>query len=423
MTTGHLTLAELPTQNWHAVPRIYVDNSDAAITNWATDYVLSVMTNGETVVYISTNELTIVSNNFYFSGDLILKNGQIWGLSEPMSNDNAATKLYVDIRNTNLENQIISATNALATINSNINSNFLKLSGGTLSGALSAPEINVSGKIKSAHTLSSDSSNVLTTKKYVDNSLANAIGDNYVSKSKSSSQKMVGPLEIDANVADNQTVIQKYTFPTRGITKATAEINSSDELSSRLVSATWESTAPKLGYGTLTLTAKASGSQGNRIKYSCRSKENIFPVGLGNKNKVSGQLAGGTSSTPIVRQLKWQETGLTFDTPITVNNKIKSAQTSSADSSDTITTKSYVDSVSSPISTENPDDFSFGEYGNGNGQFNYPVGVAVDSAGNIYVADKKNDRVQKFDRFGKFVSKLDNNGQFMLLILARMTAL
>jgi len=38
--------------------------------------------------------------------------------------------------------------------------------------------------------------------------------------------------------------------------------------------------------------------------------------------------------------------------------------------------------------------FSFGSYGDGNGQFNGPTGVAVDSAGNILVADWKNARIQ-----------------------------
>jgi sugar lactone lactonase YvrE len=37
------------------------------------------------------------------------------------------------------------------------------------------------------------------------------------------------------------------------------------------------------------------------------------------------------------------------------------------------------------------------------GEFNFPEGVAADSAGNIYVADTNNERVQKFDSSGKFV--------------------
>jgi DNA-binding beta-propeller fold protein YncE len=39
---------------------------------------------------------------------------------------------------------------------------------------------------------------------------------------------------------------------------------------------------------------------------------------------------------------------------------------------------------------------TWGSYGTGNGQFSTPKGVAVDGAGNIYIADTGNSRVQKF---------------------------
>jgi len=42
--------------------------------------------------------------------------------------------------------------------------------------------------------------------------------------------------------------------------------------------------------------------------------------------------------------------------------------------------------------------FSFGSFGEGNGQFNRPTGVAVDDAGNILVADWGNARIQVFTR-------------------------
>ena len=38
----------------------------------------------------------------------------------------------------------------------------------------------------------------------------------------------------------------------------------------------------------------------------------------------------------------------------------------------------------------------WGSFGSGDGQFNDPRGVAVDAAGNIYVVDSVNQRVQKF---------------------------
>src|SRR5262249_53203163 len=38
----------------------------------------------------------------------------------------------------------------------------------------------------------------------------------------------------------------------------------------------------------------------------------------------------------------------------------------------------------------------WGSFGNGDGELNDPVGVAADAAGNVYVADQLNDRIQKF---------------------------
>ncbi len=49
--------------------------------------------------------------------------------------------------------------------------------------------------------------------------------------------------------------------------------------------------------------------------------------------------------------------------------------------------------------------FAFGSQGAGDGQFNEPWGVAVDKNGYIYVCDTWNHRIQKFDKDGKFVTK------------------
>jgi VCBS repeat-containing protein len=48
---------------------------------------------------------------------------------------------------------------------------------------------------------------------------------------------------------------------------------------------------------------------------------------------------------------------------------------------------------------------TWGSYGSGNGQFNSPIGVAVDGVGNVYVADYGNHRIQKFDSAGNYLGQ------------------
>ncbi len=58
----------------------------------------------------------------------------------------------------------------------------------------------------------------------------------------------------------------------------------------------------------------------------------------------------------------------------------------------------------------------FGTLGSGNGQLNAPEGIAIDSAGNVWVADTGNNRIQKFSSSGAYLaqcgSKGSANGQF-----------
>ncbi|KAI8509634.1 hypothetical protein Bbelb_120620 [Branchiostoma belcheri] len=50
--------------------------------------------------------------------------------------------------------------------------------------------------------------------------------------------------------------------------------------------------------------------------------------------------------------------------------------------------------------------FKFGGWGSGEGQLKYPFGICTDRAGNIFVADRGNSRVEMFDKRGKFLKHI-----------------
>jgi DNA-binding beta-propeller fold protein YncE len=52
--------------------------------------------------------------------------------------------------------------------------------------------------------------------------------------------------------------------------------------------------------------------------------------------------------------------------------------------------------------------FSWGKLGTDDGQFHVPYGIDVDINGNVWVVDRANDRVQKFDSNGNFILKFGN---------------
>jgi YD repeat-containing protein len=59
---------------------------------------------------------------------------------------------------------------------------------------------------------------------------------------------------------------------------------------------------------------------------------------------------------------------------------------------------------------------SFGSVGAGNGQFKHPAGIAVDAAGDLWIVDQDNDRLQKFSAAGAYLASFGSsgtgNGQF-----------
>jgi hypothetical protein len=52
----------------------------------------------------------------------------------------------------------------------------------------------------------------------------------------------------------------------------------------------------------------------------------------------------------------------------------------------------------------------WGSNGTGNGQFDSPNGISVDSTGNVYVADTNNNRIQKFSSTGVFIDSCGSAG-------------
>ena len=52
----------------------------------------------------------------------------------------------------------------------------------------------------------------------------------------------------------------------------------------------------------------------------------------------------------------------------------------------------------------------WGTQGSADAQFSSPLGIAVDSSGNVFVADTNNHRIQKFDSWGNLVAKWGSEG-------------
>jgi DNA-binding beta-propeller fold protein YncE len=54
----------------------------------------------------------------------------------------------------------------------------------------------------------------------------------------------------------------------------------------------------------------------------------------------------------------------------------------------------------------------WGSYGEGEGQFNQPYDVATDEDGNVYVSDAENERLQKFTPDGQFITQWGDRGTY-----------
>ncbi|MGA8746024.1 MAG: hypothetical protein WB507_09180, partial [Solirubrobacterales bacterium] len=71
--------------------------------------------------------------------------------------------------------------------------------------------------------------------------------------------------------------------------------------------------------------------------------------------------------------------------------------------------RSIVESRPTPYATST---FSstFGSEGSGNGQLRRPIGMAIDASGNLWVADRENDRIEEFNSKGEYLSQFGTKG-------------
>lgn len=53
--------------------------------------------------------------------------------------------------------------------------------------------------------------------------------------------------------------------------------------------------------------------------------------------------------------------------------------------------------------------FEWGKKGTGHGEFNIPHSISLNSRGNVFVADRENNRIQEFDMNGNFIKEWKNN--------------
>jgi streptogramin lyase len=57
----------------------------------------------------------------------------------------------------------------------------------------------------------------------------------------------------------------------------------------------------------------------------------------------------------------------------------------------------------------------FGSSGSGNGQLKHPAGIAIDTKGDVWIADMENNRIQEFDEKGKYISQFKGKEECQLL--------
>ena len=214
------------------------------------------------------------------------------------------------------------------------------------------------------------------------------------------------------------------TISVSGTQQFTATVKSLDDevLSGRLV--TWQTSAPSVAtvnssglatgaaVGTTIITASSEGVSASASLAVTATGDvdavEVTPssatISVGGTQQFNATLRASDGEILTGRAVTWQSSDAFI---VSVNSS--GLATGVRDGSAVITATSETVSGSATVTVGNPRYVSVASWGgNGttDGKFAEARGVAIDSQGNIWVADKRNETIQKFDPSGNFLGKI-----------------
>jgi DNA-binding beta-propeller fold protein YncE len=168
---------------------------------------------------------------------------------------------------------------------------------------------------------------------------------------------------------------------------------------------------PTTSYGTkIPTTAKEAGSGTENVKVS------QTPTGLESSSTYHFRVVASSSEgTFYGEDVKFTTAeaptfSFAFGSEGTGNGQFKSPKTIAVDSSGNLWVADTENNRVQEFNSKGEYLTKFGTEGTGNGQFKSPRGIAIDSSGNLWVTDSSNSRVEKFNSKGEYLSQFGTSG-------------